>query len=88
MAFTPLPLVDDFLANYHVGHALLVLFVLSIVGTIPLGSRKVISINTLLSGVLFLVSPVSELGSDPFLFRFLGIALLVIAPVLYTTASD
>jgi peptide/nickel transport system permease protein len=28
MAFTPLPLVDDFVANYHVGHALLVLFAL------------------------------------------------------------
>lgn len=88
MAFTPLPLVDDFLASYHVGHALLVLFVVSIVGTIPLGSRKIVSVNALLFGVLFLVSPISQLGSDPFVYRFLGIALVVLAPVLYTTARE
>lgn len=88
MAFTPLPLVDDFLANYHVGHALLVLFALSIVGTIPLGSRKIVSINSMLFGLLFLVTPISELGGDPFTYRFIGIALLVVAPILYTTARE
>jgi hypothetical protein len=86
MAFTPLPLVDDFLVNYHVGHALLVLFALSVVGSVPLGSRKVVSINALMFGLLFLVTPGSLLGSEPFTYRFLGIALMVLAPVLFTTA--
>ncbi|WP_336036384.1 hypothetical protein [Halobacterium yunchengense] len=88
MAFTPLPLIDDFIAQYHVGHALLALFALSVVGSIPLGSRKIVSANALLFGLLFLVTPGSELGSDPFTFRFLGIALLVVAPILYTTARE
>lgn len=88
MAFTPLPLIDDFLTNYHLGHALLVLFATSVVGSIPLGSRKIVSINALLFGLLFLVTPVSQLGGEPFTYRFLGIALLVVGPVLYTTARD
>ena len=90
MAFTPLPLVDDFLVPYHVGHALMLLFALSIVGAIPLGSRKIVSANALLFGLLFLVIPGSMLGgaSNAFTYRFLGIALLVIAPVLYTTARE
>lgn len=88
MAFTPLPIIDDFIANYHVGHALLVLFAASVVGSVPLGSRKIVSINALLFGVLFLVTPASELGAAPFTYRFLGIALIVIGPVLYTTADE
>jgi len=88
MAFTPLPLIDDFLVNYHVGHALLLLFALSIVGVIPIGSRKVVSINAVTFGLLFIVSPASMLGDDPFTYRFLGIALLVVAPILYMTARE
>lgn len=86
MPFTPLPILDDFLLNYHVGHALVLLFVMSVVGSLPTGSRKVLSINTIMFGVLFLVTPASMLGSSPFVFRFLGIALLVVAPLLFTTA--
>ncbi|WP_232702864.1 hypothetical protein [Halobacterium wangiae] len=86
MAFTPLPLIDDFLVNYHVGHALLVLFALSIVGVIPLGSRKIVSINAVMFGLLFLVIPGSMLGDDPFTYRFLGLALVIVAPLLYVTA--
>ncbi|WP_232686389.1 hypothetical protein [Halobacterium zhouii] len=90
MAFTPLPLVDDFLVPYHVGHALLLLFGLSVVGAIPLGSRKIVSANALLFGVLFLLTPGSLLGgaSNAFTYRFLGIALLVVAPILFTTARE
>jgi hypothetical protein len=90
MAFTPLPLVDDFLVPYHVGHALMLLFAVSIVGAIPLGSRKIISVNALLFGLLFLMTPGSLLGGgvDAFPYRFLGVALLVVAPVLYTTARE
>ena len=90
MAFTPLPLVDDFIAPYHVGHALMLLFAVSIIGVIPLGSRKIVSANALVFGLLFLLTPGSLLGgpSEAFTYRFLGVALLVIAPILYTTARE
>jgi hypothetical protein len=82
--FVPLPLVDDFLVSYHVGHAVLALFVLSVLGAIPLGSRKVLAINTVLFGVLFML--VVSMGA-PSTYAFLGLALVVVAPLLYTTAS-
>jgi len=88
MLFTPLPIIDDFVANYHVGHVLVLLLVLSVVGTLPLGSRKVVSINATLFGLLFLVTPGSLVGDDPFTYRFLGIALVVVAPILYVTARE
>jgi hypothetical protein len=46
MAFTPLPLFDDFVAQYHVGHVLVLLLALSVVGSIPVGSRKVLRSRT------------------------------------------
>ncbi|AHG04673.1 hypothetical protein HALDL1_14545 [Halobacterium sp. DL1] len=88
MAFTPLPLIDDFLVNYHVGHALLLLFVLSVVGVIPLGSRKIVSINAVTFGLLFLVIPGSMIGETAFTYRFLGLALVIVAPLLYVTARQ
>ena len=82
--FVPLPLIDDFLINYNVGQALLLLFVLSVLAAIPLGSRKVLSLNAITFGLIFVLTPVSL---APIHFKFLGIALLVVAPLLYTTAS-
>ncbi|WP_135824264.1 hypothetical protein [Halorussus ruber] len=81
--FVPLPLIDDFLINYNVGQALLLLFVLSVLAAIPLGSRKVLSLNAITFGLLFVVTPASL---APLHYKFLGIALLVAAPLLYSTA--
>jgi NADH:ubiquinone oxidoreductase subunit H len=82
--FVPLPLIDDFLINYNVGQALLLLFVLSVLAAIPLGSRKVLSLNAITFGLIFVLTPASL---APVHFKFLGIALLVVAPLLYSTAS-
>lgn len=84
MTFAPLPLIDDFLLPYNVGQALLVLFVLAVLGSLPLRSRKVLSVNLILFGFIFLVTPASLAGLS---FRFLGIALLVVGPMLYVTAG-
>ncbi|MFB6104792.1 MAG: hypothetical protein ABEJ57_06895 [Halobacteriaceae archaeon] len=84
-SFTPLPLVDDFLLSYNVGQALLLLFVLAILGSLPLKSRKVLSANLILFGVIFLLTPSSLV---PLHYKYLGIALLVVSPVLYTTARS
>lgn len=82
--FVPLPLIDDFLIDYNVGQAILVLFVLAMLAAIPLKSRKVLSINTIIFGLLFVLTP-SSLAPLP--FKFLGIALLVVGPMLFITAK-
>lgn len=83
--FTPLPLLDDFLLPYNVGQAILALFVLAILGSLPLKSRKVIALNLILFGLIFLLTP-SSLA--PIHYKFLGIALLVLSPILYVTARS
>jgi len=80
----PLQLVDSFLLDYHVGQALLLVFVLATVGVLPLKSQKILAINTMAFGALFALTPQSLV---PIHYLFLGIALLVIGPLLYTTAS-
>lgn len=82
--FTPLPLIDDFLLQFNVGQALLVVFVLAVLGSLPLGSRKAVSLNLVMFGLIFLLTPASL---APLHYKFLGIALLVLSPVLYVTAD-
>jgi hypothetical protein len=79
----PLQVIDSFLLNYNVGQALLLVFALSVVGALPLKSQRVLAINLTLFGVIFLVTPVALM---PIPYLFLGIALLVIGPLLYATA--
>ena len=81
--FVPLPLIDDFLIDYNVGQALLVVFVLSVLAVLPMKSRKMLSINVILFGLIFLLTPASL---APLAFKFLGIALVVVGPMLYITA--
>lgn len=82
--FVPLPLIDDFVINYNVGQALLLAFILSVLAAIPLGSQKVLSLNAITFGLIFVLTP-SSLA--PAHYKYLGIALLVAAPVVYATAS-
>jgi hypothetical protein len=80
----PLQALDKFLVQYNVGQALLALFLLSIPGALLVGSRKVLSLNVLAFGLLFLLTPASL--TEEFHYRLLGLTLLVIGPVLYVTA--
>lgn len=81
----PLQVVNDYLMDKNVGQALLILFVLAVVGVLPLKSRKVLSVTVGLFGLLFALAPVSATG---LYWRFLGLVLVVVAPVLYLTASE
>ncbi|MEF8773795.1 MAG: hypothetical protein V5A23_01365 [Halobacteriales archaeon] len=77
-----LQLIDSFLLDYHVGHALVLLFGLSVIGVVPLGSRRALSLILGTFGLVFLVTPLSLMANDP-LYLFFGVALLLVAPLLY-----
>jgi hypothetical protein len=96
MLAPPLQLVDSFLLQYNVGDALLVVFVLGLLGTLPLKSRKVTMLHTIGFGALFLLLPGSMLAvssdgahllGSVLEYKMLGLGLLVVSPVLYTSAS-
>ena len=80
-----LPLVaDSILLNYNIGQILLLGFVLTTLGALPLKSQQVIGINTILFGIIFLVTPKSLM---PNFYLFLGLTLIVIGPMVYATAD-
>lgn len=82
--FVPLQPVDDFVQSYHLGQILVVVFVLSVLGSFAL-SRKLLSLNVIVFGLLFLLAPDTISSVE---YKMLGIALVVIGPILYTTARD
>ncbi len=84
LEFVPLQPVDDFIRNYSIAQVLVVAFVLSVLASFPL-SKKLLSLNVILFGFLFLLVP-TTLSSMA--YKLLGVALIVIGPVLYTTARS
>ena len=81
----PLQVLDDFLLNYNVGQALLLLFILSLPAGYVQGSRKITAINLILFGAIFIVIP--SIGGGETYYAFLGIGLLVLGPMVYSTAE-
>lgn len=80
LEFVPLDFVDNFLLDYHGGHAIALLFVFSIIGTLPV-SRKLFSLNLTVFGLLFILVPTAI---APVSYKLLGLLLLVLGPVVYT----
>lgn len=78
-----LQVIDNFLLNYNVGQALLFVFVLSVLGTLPLRSLKTVGLVVVTFGAVFVVTP-SSLA--PVQYRFLGLALLIVGPMLVIMA--
>ncbi len=83
----PLAVIDQFLFDYHAGHVLVLLFVLVMLAAIPLRSRKVLSLNIVAFGLIFILTPfwVVE-GYD--LYMFVGIGMVVIGTMLYAFADS
>jgi hypothetical protein len=96
MLALPLQIVDSFLLNYNVGDALIVVFGVGLLATLPMRSRKLTTLHVILFGLIFLLTPSSAMavdsGGSHFLggalqYKLLGLGLLVVGPVLYTSAK-
>lgn len=81
----PLQVIDSFLLNYEIGQVLLLVFALGTLGLLALGSKKVLGLHFGGFGLVFLVTPQAV---NSRIYLFLGLALLVIAPMLFTTADS
>ncbi len=80
----PLQVIDSFLLNYEIGQVLLLVFVLGTLGLFPLGSRKLLGAHFAGFGLLFLMTP-QAINSK--IYLFVGLALIVLGPMLFTTAE-
>lgn len=88
--FAPLQVVDSFLLNYNVGDVLLLVTVLGAVGIFLQRSNKVLGLHLLSLGLLLLTLPANmfepaagSLLPSIAMYKFVGIGLLVVAPVIY-----
>jgi len=83
MVFAPLPVVDEFLRSYNLAQITLLLLILAAVGNLVVArSMKLLGLNLLAFGLLFLALPGS---TAPYVFRVIGIVLIVLGPMLFTT---
>ncbi len=80
----PLQVIDSFLLNYNVGQVLLLGFIVTTLGMLPLQSRRLLALNTVVFGLIFLLTPVQVAAPH---YLFLGVALVIVGPMLYVTAS-
>ena len=77
--------VDKFLANYHIGHAAFLLFLLALPAGIVMKSTKITALTLIAFGGLFIVVPsISDAGV---VYSFFGVALIVAGPMAYTVSA-
>lgn len=93
MLAPPLQIVDSFLLNYNLGDVLLLVTVLGAVGIFLQRSNKLLSLHFLTFGLLFVILPSNmfepatrSLLSTIAMYKFVGIGLLVIAPVIFAVS--
>lgn len=86
----PLQVIDSFLLNYNVGDVLLLVTVLGAVGIFLQRSNKMLGLHLLSLGLLFVILPggmmepkAGSLLPTIAMYKFVGIGLVAIAPVLY-----
>jgi len=93
MLALPLQVVDSFLFNYNIGDVLLLVAVLGAVGILVQRSNKLFGIHLLTFGLLFVVLPgnmlepkAGSLLTSVAMYKFVGLALLVLAPVIFAVS--
>lgn len=78
----PLSFIDAMLLDVNIGQVLLLVFVLALLGALPLKSGKVIALTITVFGLIFMMTPA---GIMPDIYLFLGIGLVIVGPMLYVT---
>jgi type IV secretory pathway VirB6-like protein len=86
MAALPLQVIDNFLIQYHVGHALVLAFVFALLGALTQKSLQLVALTLLVFGLVFAATPASAIGEQASLYRMAGIALTVLGPVVFVSA--
>jgi len=81
----PLQILDNFLLQYNVGQALLLVFILATLAGLTQKSQKILGVQWIVFGLVFLLTPSSL---EPVHYKFLGVALLFAGPLLYVTARN
>ena len=77
--------IDTFLLDYHLGHVILLGFIVSLLGAAPLKSQRVIASVLAVFGLIFFVAPYTTM---PKTYILIGIPLMLIGALLWTMADS
>lgn len=77
----PLQVIDNFLMQYNVGQVLALVFVLGLLGTIPLRNKTISGAHIAIFGLVFVATPLSTMGND-IIYKFFGLGLIFIGPMI------
>lgn len=77
----PLQVIDNFLLQYHVGQVLVLVFVLGLLGTLPLRSKTITGMHVAMFGLVFVIAPLSMMGNDV-IYKLVGVGLIFIGPMV------
>jgi len=80
-----LQIVDNFLLQYNVGQALLLLLIVSVLGALPLKSMKLVGLTFVTFGAIFVLTPESL---APLHYKFLGLGLLFVGPMVLVASRQ
>ncbi|GAB3020977.1 hypothetical protein [Natronobiforma cellulositropha] len=87
MIEVPLQAIDNVMLPFHMGHVLLGALVLAVLAALPLKSMKILGLNVILVGTLFMLTP-TDMAGETTLYRLMGVGLVVIGPMLYVAADS
>lgn len=80
----PLQVLDKFLLQYNLGQVLLVVFALAFLVGLTQRSGKLLAVQTVTFGLLFALVPSID---GPNYFLYIGLGLLVVAPIMFALAK-
>jgi len=77
--------IDTFLLDYHLGHVILLGFLVSLLATAPLKSQKVTGSIVAGFGTIFLVAPYTTM---PQVYILAGVPMILIGALLWTMSGN
>lgn len=84
MSPLPLQVIDKFLLQYNLGQVLVFVYVLATLAALTQRSMKIVALQTVAFGLIFMLVPSIN---APSFYRYIGIGLLMISPMLFVTAN-
>lgn len=87
MMSLPLALIDQILLDYHIGHVLGLVFVLSVLAVLPLRSRKVLSLVIVAFGLIFILTPFWVIEGYEY-FMYGGLGLIFVGTMLWAYSDS
>ena len=78
----PLQVFDKLVSQVGVGQLIFATFALTTVAMLPLRSRRLLAANTVVFGLVLTMTPTSVAAQR---YRFVGLGLLLVGPMLLAT---